>query len=128
MEALTVIPISNIDAFIPSNRMWVNDRRSLNIMLPFLLHLRMHYKQRVVRQMYRNLSFGVCSLVLRAWLVVVISSNDLPYSKFAGYAETETANDGSGAEVGELIGVVAYAFIAAFVAVDECCVGFPFYG
>ena len=48
-----------------------------------------------MREVYGNLAFCVCSLVLRAHLVVVVSSYDSPYAKFASNAETKATDDGS---------------------------------
>ncbi len=49
-------------------------------------------------------------------------------TEFSGYTEREGADDGSWAEVGELVAVIAYTLLRAVVAIDEGGVGLPLFG
>lgn len=52
----------------------------------------------------------------------------MPDPELARYAEGDGSYDCSGAEIGELIAVVTYAFGPAVVAIYESCIRFPRFG
>ena len=109
MKAVAVVSVSDVDSFIARDGMRIDDRSCRNAMLPFLLHLGVHYEQRVVRQVYGNLAFSVGPLIFRACWVFAIPSNDFPYSKFSSNTKTQAANDSSRPKVGQLITMIAYS-------------------
>lgn len=49
VEAFSVVPVSNVNSFVTSNGVGINDVRWMNAMFPFFLHFRMHNETRVVR-------------------------------------------------------------------------------
>ena len=79
----------------------------MDAVLPFLLHLRMHNQQRIVRQVYRDLAFSVCPLILRATWLFVIPSNNFPYTEISSNTKTQAANDSSRPKVRQLITMIA---------------------
>lgn len=56
---------------------------------------------------------------------IVVLRNDSPDTKLSGYPQAQTPDYGARTEVGELIGVVAYALMRAVVAVYKGGVGVP---
>lgn len=126
VEALAVVAVSDIDPLVSSDWVRINNWRWMNAVFPLLLHLCMHDQERIVWQMDGNLPFGVCSLVLRACVLFIVSGDDFAHSKFSGNPKTQAADDGTWPKVGELIGVIAYAFGTSFVAVNKSCIGYPF--
>ena len=125
MEAFAVMAIGDVDSLVSSDGMRIDYRRLRDTMLPCFLHLRMHNKQRIVRQVYRDLAFNVCSLVLRAYKVFIIASNYSTYTKFSGNAKADTPNDSSWTKISELVSMITYAFIASLVTVYEGGVRHP---
>ena len=88
-------------------------------MLPFLLHLSMHDQERIVREMDGNLSLFVGGRSVNLWY-------NLAYSELSRHSKRQASDDGSRSKVCEMVGVPAYAFLPAVVAVDKGCVGLPF--
>lgn len=83
--------------------------------------------------MDRDLAFRVRSLIV--WpchrLSIysrLVSSDDLPHTKFAGDSKAEASNDCPRAKVRQLVAVVANTFAAAFVAIHKGRVGDPVFG
>lgn len=144
METLAVVSVSNIDPFVASDRMRIDHGSWMDAVLPFLLHLRVHNQQRIVRQVYRDLAFSVCPLILRATRLFVIPSNNFPYPEISSNTKTQAANDSSRPKVCQLITMIAYSWILAeetiepmsflltytftttLVAIDKSCIWKPF--
>src|SRR5215469_14859279 len=55
-------------------------------------------------------------------------SDNFADTEFAGHTEGKTADYCSRTKIGQLIRMIAYAFLAAVVTVYECSVGLPFEG
>lgn len=70
-----------------------------------------------------NLALGI-RLLYTIYLIVILR-DDSAHAKLAGDAETQTPDYGAWTEVGELVGVVAYALVGAVVAVYEGGVWVP---
>ena len=80
-----------------------------------------------------HLAFDIRPRVLRTrrlpdFHFLSIPGNDFPYPEFSRNAKAETADDGAGPKVCELIGMVPYTLGTTFVAVHESGVGDPFIG
>lgn len=127
LKTFPVMAVGDIDPFIPSNRMGIDGGSRMDAVLPFLLHLRMHHQKRIVGQMDCYLTFSICSLILRACGVVIISSDNLADSKLSGDTKTQATNDCSWSEIRELIRVVTYAFASSGVAICESRVWYPLF-
>jgi hypothetical protein len=126
MKTFTVVTVSDINPLVSSNWVRIDDWRWVYAMLPLFLHLCVHDKERIMRQMYSNLAFSICSLIFRVCTLFIIPSNNLSHSKFSGNSKTQATDDGSWSKVSQLISVVTYALAAALVAVDKGSVGYPF--
>ena len=104
VKAFAIVSIRDVDAFVSCNRMRVDGRGRVDAVLPLFLHFGVHHQQRVVRQMDRDLAFGIAphavslSLVSGS-VVLVIASHDLPNAEFPGNAEADAADRGSWTKV-----------------------------
>lgn len=55
----------------------------------------------------------------------IVFCNNLTYAELSRYAETQTTNYRSWAQIRELIGVIAYVFLGAVVTVYESGISAP---
>ena len=101
-------------------------------MFPFFLHLGVHDEERVVREVDRDLAGCVAGIWVgfgveggRTFGGDVFGWHDLTYAKLSGDAQGQAADDSTGPEVSQLIGVVANRLTTAIIAIDEGGVGDP---
>lgn len=104
MESLPVVAVSDINALITSDGVRIDDGCWVNGVLPLFLHLGMHHKERIVRQVDRNLTLSICSLRLfvtfRPTTIIIVASNNPADSELPCHAETQASDDCSRTEIG----------------------------
>lgn len=124
-----VVPVRHVDAPVAGHGVRVDGVCRRDAVLPPLLHLGMHDQQRVVGQVDGDLAPGGVPGLLHIVIVLVLvlgrGGHDPPDAELPGYAQGQGADDGAGAEVGELVGVPAHGLGGPVVAVHEGGVGAP---
>jgi hypothetical protein len=107
MQIVLEASVRDIDSLPSCNRVRIDALCWRYTVLPLLLHLSMHYQQRVMWKVNCNLSLLVCAV----FHGFVVARHYFAYSKFAGDAKGEASDYGSGAEIGELVGMVSYTSV-----------------
>lgn len=125
MKVRLVVTISNIDPPVPSYRVRINSLGWCDAMLPLFLHLSVHDKQRIMRQVDRYLPLHI-SIIRGA--VFGVFWHDAANAEFPCHAEGERTYDGTGTEIGKVVAMVPDGFLRSVVAVDESRVWRPLVG
>ncbi len=99
MQSCFVISIRDIDPLVSSNGVRVNGLSGRNAVLPLLLHLGVHNKERIVGEMDGDLSFCIGFFFGSVFLggVVIFQGDDASNSKFSCYSKRDAADYCSGA-------------------------------
>lgn len=127
-KVFAVPPVCDVDALIAGDGMRRDCRGWCNAVFPLLLHLGVHDEQGIMREVDGNLPRVVSGRGRWGRTVRIVFGDDFANPEFPLHPQAQTAYDGAGTKVGQLIGVIADMLGASIIAVHERGIGLPRFG